>query len=656
MSQVKGSKSTRTSIDVLGLYGSFEVPKQDITVRYVSTFAGNREPESGHASLLSELKPMRERIDADDLRDLGALLQRDLNDSRVAKELVPYLLGQNREISFFPAILAVLMPQGYLHHKDTNYPSKSKEGQIEKYGEYWSFEHFALADDEPSPFGKLSIYSVKTTVLVLDGQHRASAFRYVAGDVDEIQKDVYAAFYEPIHVDRFDADLPVTIIWFDGQTDIDPGLVSRRLFVDVNNTAREVSRSRNILLDDREAPALITRFMFSRLAKANPFAADSLSLLHGAFDVESDLMKKGVGHSMSLTNPEYMYDVISWMFLGSTTYDSTDKYNVKRNDARSRTYRDILGQTFDGDINDRDFKQIHEEDDPIIILDDVNKIREFETEFEVKIGPLFEDIFNRFGLLKPHFEAASETRHYCLNDAPKSTESVWKRVFAGGEGLYYTFMYGGRDSSKIKAYQKEIGAIERRFKRIRSEKAGVDEPKANKAYNSIRTKAFQIGLFMALRVFKQQLEYTQYLEAHEHFISELNKLSIEQWIAILTDLKPELLNDADPKKWPAYQKLFLRITLSDSDAPFYDYHTLKYSPEGVIIRERLKDKIKAWSETNGFIWSQLSIDEIDSQELEGWIVDITDDTRKLFLSCGLTPIEGNYMAMGRSEVENQLSS
>lgn len=69
-------------------------------------------------NIIAELLPMGERVTASKLTDLRSLLQRDLNDQRIAQDLIPCLQGVNSRIGFFPAILAVSVTKGYLNAAD----------------------------------------------------------------------------------------------------------------------------------------------------------------------------------------------------------------------------------------------------------------------------------------------------------------------------------------------------------------------------------------------------------------------------------------------------------------------------------------------------------------------------------------------------------
>ena len=134
MANLEGPTAGPATIELYGLIGEFRISRSPFRVRYFSTFA-NPKASGGHADLLDELEPMRDRLDASALKDLSSLLQRDLNDARVAEELVPYLQGARSRIGFFPAILAVLVPKNYLQGSE-NYPSPEKN---EDDANTWSF-------------------------------------------------------------------------------------------------------------------------------------------------------------------------------------------------------------------------------------------------------------------------------------------------------------------------------------------------------------------------------------------------------------------------------------------------------------------------------------------------------------------------------------
>ncbi|MFV2016664.1 MAG: hypothetical protein ACC656_14635 [Candidatus Heimdallarchaeota archaeon] len=139
MTDLSGDAITKRSIDVYGITGEFTVLKNNdeppIKVKYFQTVASNKANDtSGNAiDLLSELKPMRERVNSEDLKDLRSLLQRDLSDYRVANDLVPYLQGKSSIVGFFPSILVALMPKGFLKGaNDSEYPKPEDKSKGKK--------------------------------------------------------------------------------------------------------------------------------------------------------------------------------------------------------------------------------------------------------------------------------------------------------------------------------------------------------------------------------------------------------------------------------------------------------------------------------------------------------------------------------------------
>ena len=74
---------------------------------------------------------MRERINATDINNIDQVLQRDLDDFRIADGLIPYLINKvngivnENHIAFFPSILGVLIPKKYLKKSTTRFLTRS---------------------------------------------------------------------------------------------------------------------------------------------------------------------------------------------------------------------------------------------------------------------------------------------------------------------------------------------------------------------------------------------------------------------------------------------------------------------------------------------------------------------------------------------------
>lgn len=228
------------------------------------------------------------------------LLQRDLDDHRVATSLLPYLL--TKEVtgpSFFPPLLTVLLPIGEGDDTSASYPQSTQElpAVDERYGAPMSDERFGDAfrlqrilenkSNKPHPIAsaRLSWNPERIKVVVLDGQHRAMALLAVnrtlnPGLWEETSGRKYRGFYEarvkeliassghPLFLDQI--MVPVLMCWFPDLTQ--PGaarVAARKLFVDVNKNARQPSAARLVLLSDSELVNVFTRALLNHIRSSD---------------------------------------------------------------------------------------------------------------------------------------------------------------------------------------------------------------------------------------------------------------------------------------------------------------------------------------------------------------------------------------------------
>ena len=98
------------------------------------------------------LKPVREALNTRDM-DFNQLLQRDLDDHRVATELVPYLLRPSLTgPAFFPPIVAALLPFEGIKPLE-NFPDKTDIPAHEEDEAWWS----GMSSERPSSSRRRSI-------------------------------------------------------------------------------------------------------------------------------------------------------------------------------------------------------------------------------------------------------------------------------------------------------------------------------------------------------------------------------------------------------------------------------------------------------------------------------------------------------------------
>jgi hypothetical protein len=632
---LRASQANQTRLDLYSLFGSVKSAQTSVIVRFASTFASSRQ-ENWHRTLVRELKAVREIIPAGSLPDLRSLLQRDLNDSRVARDLIPYLRGEGGSgIGFFPAILAVLVPRGYLTNPEVAYPrprTDEADPNVVHYDDCWTVERYSLGDgpDAPTlPLGLLKVVPGKAEIIVLDGQHRANAFRFMAGNQPG---NIYQTFYQNVRAvtaDEFQADLPVTLIWFESDADaaIRPELISRRLFVDVNNTVKRVSVARTILLDDRAATCVATTEFYNYAAQSG-FRPDALSLLHTGFDLDSDSAQNR-SHRFLLTTPEVVNYALYWAFFCSPLYENRSVYKVSRDSA---TNRDRFGNLFPGfenllsdgdedDVTDR-YRRLQFKD-----ADDADN---FRATFREAYLPVLQQLFEQFHFLKPHYEAAKETEEWVNSGGTSGQREVWKAVFCGGEGLYWSIQ--GAESEQGKNYQTAVREVEDHFGKARARRLGTETPRADRVYGSFCTKAFQSGFVGAVAAIERE-EGGGVIVCAERLVAALNQYTYAHWCAIFTSLRDRLSQESgglNPVAWPMYRNLLLRLYDNQGQQVFYSEYNRKDAPEWRVYRRAMERA------ANDYIAVYTEAEQApDEAQLRQKAADVLKDVETLLADCGI---------------------
>ena len=202
--------------------------------------------------------------------DFNQLLQRDLDDHRIATTLIPYILNPpaNQLPGFFPPIVAVILPfdhsQNPLEHFE---PPIIKEHELDvqynlpfkiiTHPGAYRVQYLVNKNNEPAeiPLGVLRWNPDTAKLVIMDGQHRAMSLlaiqrtvsnnwdaspkgsRYRPFYEDSIRKLIAQAEKEGHPVDLSKVELPVTICWLPERPDdnprVRPHLAARKLFVDV---------------------------------------------------------------------------------------------------------------------------------------------------------------------------------------------------------------------------------------------------------------------------------------------------------------------------------------------------------------------------------------------------------------------------------------
>ena len=182
------------------------------------------------------------------------LFQRDISWDRIDDELVKYLRNENHP-QFFNSLTVALLPitgTGLADsYENTNAYDGMNDDTLEDPIQIGGVQIQSYAGSEDSA-GKLRWDVSKIVAVAVDGQHRLAAMKRLSNQVDMetlnsskvpvilLIPDERAGYHEPAQP-RQNRSVIASL---------------RRVFIDLNKNARQVSRARNILLDDLEIPSV----------------------------------------------------------------------------------------------------------------------------------------------------------------------------------------------------------------------------------------------------------------------------------------------------------------------------------------------------------------------------------------------------------------
>lgn len=349
---------------IFGTYGEFTVGTEDNRIRaqFLLTKMKPGTEGSWENLLASQMVPWREVFKVEELT-FDELLQRDLDDSRVAHDLIPYLLGEKEASArFFPPVLAVLVP------KNTNqagiqsyYPTPTNQNDISiSFGDIFDFEKVKF-ENNITPLGVIKYNRQKAGFVIVDGQHRAMAVLALHRQINSSWgADRYASYYDHLNLsqDKIKSiELPVCIIFFPDLFEnnvvykdkgIDLKRVCREIFLVVNKTAKRVSQSRELLLDDEDLAARMMRSTLSKL-KGRSEEESSLARIYSfAYgDSDTDLGKQVVAGQLEYSSAVALYKMHAAISFGVQDafnfYQPSDITDLRRAKNTARPIQILLG-------------------------------------------------------------------------------------------------------------------------------------------------------------------------------------------------------------------------------------------------------------------------------------------------------------------------
>lgn len=342
------------NLNLSGTVGSFGIKKagsdqSPLEVIYLATHVSLDET-GPNPDLLKQLTPVREIFE---YKSLGfeEMMQRDIDDARVSRDLVPYLLDASisNTIKFFPPIVVVVLP--VLEDKPaTKYPMVTKECteregttyQLIRSGsvgqEAFQFEH-PLVDGIPflHDQAKLKLNTNKIKLVIIDGQHRAMAllaiYRNLKSEWSDARRAPFKSYYgkwTKKAISQFDltkVQLPVIICTVPGlddsyQGDFDVVRAARSMFLTLNKTARQVSNSRNKLLDDRDLVSFVLRDTLGRIKQRDHIDPTSMRIWNVELDQYRDQVK--IDAATACTGVSHVYYILEHIM-----FDENDVVGVK---------------------------------------------------------------------------------------------------------------------------------------------------------------------------------------------------------------------------------------------------------------------------------------------------------------------------------------
>ncbi|MBL0662631.1 DNA sulfur modification protein DndB [Aeromonas caviae] len=546
------------------------------TVEYIMTTATlkvNADDES--SKLTKHLLPIREIVDATQL-DFNEILQRDLDDHRVATKLIPYLLQEsNNGPSYFPPIVAVLLPykdgrlDGEFPHginfTDSDFASWS--GEI--YGDYMSREALVNPNTQknlPLNIGRYKWNSDLTKLVVIDGQHRAMAlialYRTITSKGWEKAQHGGAKFqfYYKQRIERLfetlgdrdssieklkEMEFPVTILRFP-ETETKPFKIARKLFVDVNKNARQPSESRIKLLSDSSLVDIFTREILNRSKGGD----NSLPI----YAIEYDYPGEGSSYTRpgkwsALINLNMLSLAVLRMTFGPSKY--LDNMNISLGGKANWTeknafFRKKLDIENNIPYHISDEKGEYNRDDIKNDSFSSSVLPRLKELFWERVGKQLSYITANIHPYKVHIDALNKLKHDWLDD--DTVGALAKEAIYSGVGVYWTLRDTYQHWSEfendtpealelslekpdvIKAWQsvthREMSFNETRNKMYyatRGNEIPTNFKESVEVYNKTNTNAFYLGLMLTYMTLRQFASIKQEdLEFEKLFVQVFN--------------------------------------------------------------------------------------------------------------------------------------
>jgi len=298
--------------------GNFKLSKVPIPYYMFSMPLSN---VANDLTLVSDLNEI-----SSELYDVNNVFQRNIDTNRVEKDIVKGYLNNFEKIKFFNPITIAFIPienkKVVKEYEKLDLPNEilnltfddgTNDKLVDEYDNTKNLSNIVLFEKEDSELGQITWDRKTVKAIAVDGQHRLYALkRFVADRPD--YKDVL---------------IPIIAIVFDDFQDRTLTEYLREIFIDINKNAKPVSKTRNILLDDREIASILTKDMIKSDTKSEEGNENSLN--PEILDWQSDNPKPD--GAFQLTTVMLLHRIFSELYLQNkelTTSNSFDPDAIER--------------------------------------------------------------------------------------------------------------------------------------------------------------------------------------------------------------------------------------------------------------------------------------------------------------------------------------
>lgn len=479
------TQTSALNLTLEGSIGAFRVSNKDgqkksLEVKYFLTHVGLDFESGASSSVLSHIAPVRELFETGTL-EFDEIMQRDLDDSRVSSELIPYLLdaGNRDLVKLFPPIIVVILPtKGNENKPGEKYPKVVRPSPVVENNNAYKTsilrsgnigqEVFEFSQPEQDgrlldhDLARLRLNTSRTKLVIVDGQHRAMAllalYRNLKQEWSDSRRAPFKDYYEewtPDYIQQFKLDklsMPVMFCTFPEldetyTEDYDLKKASRAIFLALNKNAKKVSDSRNKLLDDNDIVALLLRRTLSVIKSKDLRSPYSLRIFNVELDQTHDKMK--IDSPIAVTGVNHIYYLIEHLLLNTPERDVN---GIKARKGRFATRVDLNDYSTMNRLDGRNELGADEANSTTRNSFSTDTGQVLSDKFSERFGKLIVDTFEKFKPFEIHCRSS-----LWLEEHIKETNPRISPILFDGQGIYEVFN-SHRKNLKDKYERNDFGA------------------------------------------------------------------------------------------------------------------------------------------------------------------------------------------------------